>query len=110
MITRDNTNERKRQERLRYSKSKGTHTKTEWQEMKEFFNFTCCKCLGKSGLINVERDHIIPVYQGGSDHIRNLQPLCARCNSGKGSENIDYRGILARILKKKLPETYKNPY
>lgn len=75
--------------------------------MKVFFRNTCCKCFGESKLVNVEKDHIIPLYQGGSNHITNLQPLCARCNSSKGKENIDYRQQLCDFLKIQLPSKYK---
>jgi 5-methylcytosine-specific restriction endonuclease McrA len=60
-------------------------------EMKRFFNNECVKCRGASNLANVERDHIIPSYQGGSNLPNNWQPLCARCNTSKGPDNTDYR-------------------
>lgn len=85
------SNADKRRLRLIEARKKGTHTKEEWQEMKDHFGYTCVKCYGASGLINIEKDHIIPLYQGGSDSIKNLQPLCARCNSAKGPENVDHR-------------------
>ena len=62
-----------------------------FKEMKLFFKNTCVRCYGKSGLLNVERDHIIPSYQGGSNLPSNWQPLCARCNASKGPEKIDHR-------------------
>jgi 5-methylcytosine-specific restriction endonuclease McrA len=62
-----------------------------FKEMVLFFNNTCVRCRGESGLLNVERDHIIPSYQGGPDTPYNWQPLCARCNSSKGPERIDHR-------------------
>jgi hypothetical protein len=67
----------------------GTHTKKEFQEMVDFFKGECVKCGDKkSGIV---RDHIIPIYQGGSDSIDNLQPLCQNCNVSKGPDNTDYR-------------------
>ena len=48
-----------------------------------------CFCCGRERALQV--DHIIPVAQGGSDNILNLQPLCATCNRRKGNQIIDYR-------------------
>jgi 5-methylcytosine-specific restriction endonuclease McrA len=62
-----------------------------FNQMKVVFFNTCVKCEGRSNLINVERDHIIPTYQGGADEPYNWQPLCAKCNSSKGPETIDWR-------------------
>lgn len=78
-----------RSERLTLARLKGRHTREEFQEMVNFFSGFCVKCGG--GKNDILRDHIIPIYQGGSDAITNLQPLCMRCNTGKGSDNTDYR-------------------
>lgn len=80
--------QRIRQERLRAAREKGTHTKEEWRELYLASGPSCLRC-GFEG--HVCKDHIIPIYQGGSDSIRNLQPMCRECNSAKGPENIDYR-------------------
>lgn len=40
---------------------------------------------------DIVKDHIEPVYSGGSDAIDNLQPLCRTCNSAKGPDTTDYR-------------------
>jgi 5-methylcytosine-specific restriction endonuclease McrA len=83
--------------------------KKQFKELALFFNNTCVRCEGASGLINVERDHIIPSYQGGADDATNYQPLCARCNSSKGPETTDHRITYATkhnltIPKKWLPK------
>ena len=95
--------------RLKEARKKGRHTKKEWEEMKDFFDNTCCCCMGDSGLFHVEKDHVIPIYQGGSDALYNLQPLCARCNSSKGSNVSDWRPQLADFLNKELPIKYQLP-
>ena len=76
-----------RSKRLSLAREKGTHTNAEWKELKEFFG-ECVICGNKEKIV---KDHIIPIYEGGSDAITNLQPLCSSCNSRKGSDNKDYR-------------------
>jgi hypothetical protein len=44
--------------------------------------FTCRMC--KRAGVELEVDHVIPKYHGGSDLLHNLQTLCADCNRGKG--------------------------
>lgn len=100
-------NQIKRRDRLRIAREKGSHTKLEWDEMLDFFENTCVKCFGESGLYHVEKDHITPLYQGGSDGIDNIQPMCARCNASKGPDRMDYRPQLSDLLGKELPNEYK---
>ena len=33
-------------------------------------------------------DHTIPKSKGGSDHLDNLEPMCAECNFGKGNGDV----------------------
>ena len=41
-----------------------------------------CRMCGRSG-VELEVDHRIPIAQGGSDALDNLQTLCFDCNRGK---------------------------
>ncbi|MCY4289270.1 MAG: HNH endonuclease [Aestuariivita sp.] len=45
----------------------------------------CAGCLTLFPFRNFTIDHVIPRSKGGSDHIDNLQLLCAACNSSKGA-------------------------
>ena len=43
----------------------------------------CVKCNSQE---NLEFDHIIPVSQGGSSTVRNIQLLCEKCNRQKSNK------------------------
>jgi 5-methylcytosine-specific restriction endonuclease McrA len=77
--------------RARKLKAVGSHTQEEWQELKAFYDFKCLRCGKREPEIKLTRDHVIPLTQGGTDGIDNIQPLCARCNSKKNHKHIDYR-------------------
>ncbi len=67
----------------RYAREKGAegkHTLAEWENLKAQYNQECAKCGEKKKLT---KDHIIPLSEGGTDYISNIQPLCINCNSKK---------------------------
>ena len=67
----------------RYAREKGAtgkHTLREWQELKEESGGHCVFCWTIKPLT---KDHIIPLSEGGTDYIDNIQPLCRNCNSRK---------------------------
>ena len=80
-----------RSERLRRARERGTHTVQEWALLRIATGEVCPRC--KNSEYRHELDHIVPIYQDGSDLLENIQPLCARCNSSKGPESIDYRPV-----------------
>lgn len=49
------------------------------------------KCLKCGTPDNLTLDHIIPIAHGGGNEYTNLQTLCSKCNSEKGTKEIDYR-------------------
>mgnify|MGYP007071596812 CR=1 FL=1 len=75
-----------RSERMSEARKKGTHTKEQWKRLIEICENKCVKC----GNEDIVKDHIKPIYQGGSDSINNLQPLCKFCNSSKGADSTNY--------------------
>ncbi len=93
---------RMRAERMKTAKEKGDHTNKEWQVMKSFFDNKCVKC-GKTG---IQKDHIVPIYQEGSNAITNLQPLCCYCNTSKGNETIDYRLSRCEAIGKQMLQVW----
>lgn len=42
----------------------------------------CAKC---GSTIGIEIDHIVPIMRGGDNDLSNLQFLCRKCNSKKGT-------------------------
>jgi 5-methylcytosine-specific restriction endonuclease McrA len=76
--------------RLQAARAKGTHTESEWLRMVSAFQCRCVMCGAQMEASEIQKDHIIPIYQGGSDGIENLQPLCRPCNTSKGPDTFDW--------------------
>ena len=74
----------------------GTFTVEEWNDL--LFH-TGCKCLacGNDEVLLVA-NHIVPMKDGGSNWISNIQPLCKSCSVKKHGYTRDYR----------TPETKEN--
>ena len=96
-------NRKQRSERLAEARRKGTHTEAQWKEMVKFFGSRCVRCGAEGPVI---RDHITPIYQGGSDGIENIQPTCKSCNSSKGREAVDYRLLAAGVRGSEMPSEW----
>jgi len=88
---RERMREQVRIRRNRKYQAEGFHTEAEWAMLKASYNYTCLCCGQREPEITLTRDHIIPLTQGGSDWITNIQPLCYICNSSKNNKSIDYR-------------------
>lgn len=81
--------------RARSAKAIGSHTLEQWQQLLQFFNGYCPSCNRKEELT---LDHIIPLAEGGTHYIDNIQPLCKSCNSSKMHRLIiDYRPREVRL-------------
>lgn len=76
--------------RLDAARSKGRHTEQQWLALVALFDCKCVMCGQAMQLHEVRKDHIKPIYQGGSDGIENLQPLCEPCNSTKGPDSTNW--------------------
>jgi hypothetical protein len=95
---------------MQEARSKGTHTDIEWAALFSACGSACLKC---GATEKVERDHITPIYQGGSDSIENIQPLCRSCNGAKGPDNTDlrpenWRGRLSSAIEVLSPKSQRN--
>lgn len=108
-----NEAKKKRSERLTAARALGKHTPAEWQALLQVFSNKCVQCgcdaseLEGGGLC---KDHVTAIYQGGSDAIDNIQPMCRNCNSTKGAETIDYRENVRQNWKEALAKRLANAW
>lgn len=91
---------RRRNALLREARARGTHTADEWTAVLREVAGECVRC-GRTDM-NLEKDHVQPLYQGGSDAIENLQPICAPCNAAKGPEDLNWF-VIWRANRNSLP-------
>ncbi|HQT89127.1 MAG TPA: DUF1376 domain-containing protein [Acidiphilium sp.] len=106
-----------RSERLSEARQRGNHTADEWASLKDATGRKCVRCGAHESSLegaSLTKDHIVPIYQGGDDSIRNLQPFCRNCNSAKGSNSTDYRPetwqkYMAECLAKRLANACRTP-
>lgn len=68
---------------------KGSFNLHEWNDLVSKTGNKCLRC-GKNG-VKLTIDHVVPITEGGTHYISNIQPLCRRCNSIKGNKTIDFR-------------------
>ena len=68
-----------------------SHTVTQWLALLESCDHRCLCCLKQEPEVKLTRDHVVPLKFGGSNTIKNIQPLCDHCNKSKGTKTIDYR-------------------
>ena len=65
------------------------------REYKRLYSLPCSVCGSRD---QITADHVIPLVRGGRHSIGNLQPLCLRCNTRKGSRlMIEFKALLSRI-------------
>jgi len=58
--------------------------------MKRMYDYTCPACGRREPDIELTRDHIVAVSEGGTSFVENLQVLCEKCNAEKGVETRYY--------------------
>jgi hypothetical protein len=78
-------------------------TKDERFELIRCQNYKCNLCLNPFGSSYFEIDHIVPLEQGGTNDLINLQGLCDSCHIFKTT--VLDRGVIARLLQAKLQHT-----
>lgn len=83
----------------------------EWKRLhrlaKQRLPYRCAQCgaepvTGRGGL---ELDHVVPVAEGGTDGLDNLQWLCPSCHAEK-SRREAARGISRRVARRRLYDRF----
>ena len=103
---RGKTNERKRRRRLNKRNAKGSHSLEEFRKLYDDFGGICVLCSESIPFYDITRDHILPIYKGGSDYIWNIQPACVVCNSKKHIKVLDNRPFIPSWVSD-LHESYR---
>lgn len=80
-----------RAERMAAARALGDHSTEQWFALREEFDNRCVRCCAPYRIIT--RDHIVPIFMGGSNGIENIQPMCTSCNSGKGTDTTNWAEI-----------------
>lgn len=86
---RDTVNAYNHKRRARLRGAGGSFTAKQWKGLCAAYGNRCL-CCGTSEE-KLTQDHVKPLACGGDNWITNIQPLCKRCNSGKGAREWDYR-------------------
>tara|TARA_R100001530_G_scaffold70988_1_gene50267 strand:+ start:324 stop:779 length:456 start_codon:yes stop_codon:yes gene_type:complete len=64
------------------------------------YNTKCRYCKNKLDVANMVCDHFYPLSMGGGSTVKNLQIICGRCNTRKGSlTHKEYRKLLVWLDK-----------
>lgn len=69
--------------------AEGSFTGAEYEHLCKLCGGCCVMC-GKVEIV-LSADHIMPLAEGGTNYIWNIQPLCRNCNSSKQISTADYR-------------------
>tara|TARA_B100000678_G_scaffold13657_1_gene10728 strand:+ start:7963 stop:8574 length:612 start_codon:yes stop_codon:yes gene_type:complete len=84
--------------RAKKLEAEGSHTKEELAALLDRQACRCAYCRADLRKVSKHADHIVPLSEGGSDAIENIQYLCAPCNLSKGAKDpyefAQERGLL----------------
>jgi hypothetical protein len=101
-------NTRVNQNRRRYARAVACFTGEQWKSLLDSTGHKCL-CCGEPEMTSIYSfkggprrgrltpDHVIPVVNGGTEDISNIQPLCLPCNMRKATKTTDYRTIAYAI-------------
>ena len=67
----------------------GTYSYAQIVRLWVSFDKTCAYCSTRTLLADVQAEHVVPLSRGGENHVGNLLPSCAACNSDKRDLFLD---------------------
>lgn len=62
----------------------GEHSEAQWQLKLLEFDGKCAYCFAVG---DMQRDHLVPLSDGGSNSIGNIVPACSTCNQSKNAKS-----------------------
>lgn len=68
----------------------GSHSFAEWMARVNFHLWRCVYCDVPLTPKTLTKDHIVPLFQGGTNDANNLAPACKSCNSAK-RDRLEFR-------------------
>lgn len=78
--------------RARKRGSPGSHTFAEWMARVELHQWQCVYCCTSLTPKTLTKDHVVPLFRGGTDFAVNLVPACKSCNSAK-RDRLQFRKV-----------------
>lgn len=67
------------------------HSREQWLRIVKLFNRQCFYCGERCE--DPQKEHIIPVCRGGTDHISNIVPACRWCNQNELAQEFSTKGF-----------------
>lgn len=69
--------------RARKLGAQGAHSLAQWMARVDLFSWRCFHCGMALDRKSLTKDHLVPLFHGGSEDAENLVPACKSCNSAK---------------------------
>lgn len=66
--------------------SRRAFTPNEQLQILEKHGYQCVACHARAGEVQLEFDHVDPLWKGGEHHVKNAQVLCPQCHAKKTAE------------------------
>lgn len=81
--------------------------KIDRQAVYQKFGGRCAYCGKPIDFKDMQVDHVVPKFDGGTDDISNLFPTCRRCNHYKRAETLEsFRSMVQAIPVKLMEREY----